>query len=118
MYLRSLSLSLGFVCCLLGAALAGKPGEPQPVQQVPAQVVERMQKVYDGTTDLHARFMQITEGVMGKRQASGEVWLKKPGKMRWNYEKPEKKLFIADGTTLWVYEPEDEQAFKQALSSS
>jgi len=38
--------------------------------------------------------------------------------MRWDYEKPEKKLFVADGTTLWVYEPEDEQAYKQALSSS
>ena len=55
---------------------------------------------------------------MGKRQASGTVALKKPGKMRWDYEKPEKKLFIADGTTLWVYEPEDEQAYKQPLSSS
>jgi outer membrane lipoprotein carrier protein len=38
--------------------------------------------------------------------------------MRWDYEKPEKKLFVADGTMLWMYEPEDEQAFRQPLSSS
>ena len=44
--------------------------------------------------------------------------LKKPGKMRWDYVKPEKKLMIADGQTLWVYEPEDEQAFKQDLRGS
>ena len=54
----------------------------------------------------------------GKKKASGEVWLKKPGKMRWDYAKPERKLMLSDGQTLWVYEPEDEQAFKQDLRSS
>ena len=41
------------------------------------------------------------------------MWLKKPGRMRWDYEKPEKKLMVSDGSTLWVYEPEDEQAATQ-----
>ena len=102
------------------AAAPAKPA-PSPAPAAPVNVkavVERVQKVYEGTQDLHARFDQETISVMGKRKASGEVWLKKPGKMRWDYEKPEKKLFVADGTNLWVYEPEDEQAFKQSLSSS
>lgn len=83
-----------------------------------SEVIARMQKFYEGTTALRGKFIQTLSGPMGKRQAAGQVVLKKPGKMRWDYEKPERKLFIADGTTLWVYEPEDEQAYKQPLTSS
>lgn len=83
-----------------------------------AEVVAQLQKNYEAIGSLRAKFAQTLVGPMGKRQASGTVMLKKPGKMRWDYEKPEKKLFVADGTTLWVYEPEDEQAYKQPLNSS
>ena len=38
--------------------------------------------------------------------------------MRWDYAKPEKKLMVSDGATLWVYEPEDEQAYKQDLKGN
>lgn len=83
------------------------------------EMVARVQKVYEATRDLHARFDQEIETAAGrKRQASGDLWLKKPGKMRWEYRQPEKKLMIANGETLWVYEPEDQQAFKQDLRSS
>ena len=82
------------------------------------QVVDRVQKLYEGTANLKARFAQTLETAMGKRQASGVLRLKKPGKMRWDYEKPEKKLFVTDGSILWMYEPEDEQAFRQPLNSS
>lgn len=116
-------LSLGLLCLGASGSAAAPAPAPAAAQQAPpttnvTAVVERVQKLYEGTTDLHARFTQTTKGIMGQRQAAGEVWLKKPGKMRWDYSKPEKKLFIADGTLLWVYEPEDEQAFKQPLSSS
>lgn len=100
------------------------PASPEPTTEAAAarppaaEVMARMQKFYEGTTALRAKFVQTLSGPMGKRQAAGGVILKKPGKMRWDYEKPERKLFIADGTTLWVYEPEDEQAYKQPLTSS
>lgn len=100
------------------AATAAPPAAPTAARPPAAQVVAQMQKVYEHTAAIKARFAQTLTGPTGKRQASGGVVLKKPGKMRWDYEKPEKKLFVADGTTLWVYEPEDEQAFKQSLSSS
>jgi outer membrane lipoprotein carrier protein len=84
-----------------------------------APLVSRIQKFYDSTRDLHAKFDQVLETDMGsKKKASGELWLKKAGKMRWDYSKPEKKLMVSDGQTLWVYEPEDAQAFKQDLRSS
>ena len=44
--------------------------------------------------------------------------MKKPGRMRWNYQKPDPKMYLADGDTLWLYEPEDKQAFKQDLKAS
>jgi outer membrane lipoprotein carrier protein len=83
------------------------------------EVVAKVQKFYDATKDLHARFEQTLESAIGKTtHASGDVWLKKPGKMRWDYAKPEKKEMVADGKHLWVYEEEDAQAFKQPMSSS
>ena len=50
-----------------------------------------------------------------KTNSSGEVTFKKPGRMRWDYEKPDKSSYITDGGVLWLYEPDDKQAFKQDL---
>jgi outer membrane lipoprotein carrier protein len=84
-----------------------------------ATLVSRVQKYYDSTKDLRARFeQQMQSPSRAPSKASGEVWLKKPGKMRWDYTTPEKKLMVSDGATLWVYEPEDEQAYKQDLKGN
>ncbi|HEX2569271.1 MAG TPA: outer membrane lipoprotein chaperone LolA [Polyangia bacterium] len=84
-----------------------------------AALVARMQKFYESTRDLHARFEQVVStGTGRKRMATGDVWLKKPGRMRWDYQKPEKKLMVADGETLWIYEPEDQQVFRQSMTAS
>lgn len=100
--------------------VAKNPGSENRAATRPpvAEVVAQLQKNYDSMGALRAKFSQVLSGPMGRRQAQGIVSLKKPGKMRWDYEKPEKKLFVADGVTLWVYEPEDEQAYKQPLNSS
>src|SRR5436305_577284 len=83
-------------------------------------VVERVQKRYDAAADFRAHFSQTLTNPTFKRKTalSGEVLLKKPGKMRWNYQTPDVKMYLADGTRLWLYEPEDRQAFKQDLKSS
>jgi outer membrane lipoprotein carrier protein len=98
-----------------GGAPAKEAAAKDPAQDLAA----RIQKFYETTKDLHARFEQTMEtGVGKKRTATGELWLKKPGRMRWEYQKPERKLMVADGQSLWVYEPEDQQAFRQSLTSS
>ena len=84
-----------------------------------ATVVARVQKFYDNTKDLRAKFeQQIDSASRAPSKASGEVWLKKPGKMRWDYAKPDKKLIVSDGGTLWFYDIEDEQAYKQDLKGN
>jgi outer membrane lipoprotein carrier protein len=84
-----------------------------------ATVVARVQKYYDATKDLRAKFEQLLDSPSrAPSKASGDVWLKKPGKMRWDYAKPEKQVIVSDGTTLWFYDPDDEQAYKQDLKGN
>src|SRR5215471_9603414 len=85
-----------------------------------ATVVARVQQRYDEATDFRARFTQTLTSAALKRttNSSGEVTFKKPGRMRWDYEKPDKSSYITDGGVLWLYEPEDKQAFKQDLKTS
>ncbi len=104
---------------LIVAALAAVAHAQEKKPESAATVVARVQKYYDATRDLRARFEQQLESPSrAPSKASGDVWLKKPGKMRWDYAKPDKKLMVSDGSTLWVYEPEDEQAYKQDLKGS
>ena len=53
-----------------------------------------------------------------KRTESGTLVLRKPGKMRWDYDQPKGKLFISDGKFLWLYTPEDNRAEKMQLKAS
>jgi outer membrane lipoprotein carrier protein len=41
--------------------------------------------------------------------ASGKVYIKYPGMMRWEYEKPDRQIIITDAERLWIYRPEDNQ---------
>src|SRR5437667_11374660 len=82
-----------------------------------ATVAERVQKRYDGAADFRASFNQTLTNTAFKRRtpSTGEVLLKKPGRMRWNYKTPEPKMYLSDGDLLWLYEPEDKPAFRQDL---
>jgi outer membrane lipoprotein carrier protein len=41
--------------------------------------------------------------------ANGRVYIKYPGMMRWEYEKPEQQIIITDADKLWIYRPADNQ---------
>jgi outer membrane lipoprotein carrier protein len=41
--------------------------------------------------------------------ASGKITVKRPGKMRWEYEEPDIQIIVTDGKNLWVYRPDDNQ---------
>jgi outer membrane lipoprotein carrier protein len=98
-------------------AMVAQAQEKKP--EAAATVVARVQKYYDATRDLRAKFeQQLDSPSRAPSKASGDVWLKKPGKMRWDYATPEKKVMVSDGSTLWVYVPEDEQAYKQDLKGN
>jgi outer membrane lipoprotein carrier protein len=77
-------------------------------------IVDKIQSYYANAGDYQASFTQTTSHKMFANKlerAYGTVKFKKGGLMRWEYAKPEKKLFIYDGKTLWIYEPEVPQVF-------
>jgi outer membrane lipoprotein carrier protein len=53
-----------------------------------------------------------------KRSESGMLVLRRPGKMRWDYDQPKGKLFVSDGKFLWLYTPADNKAEKMKLKES
>ena len=110
------------VVVLLGATSAGQTKPPSQIsssQALPpaADVAGALQRRYDAIKDFSASFTQTYEGGVLRRKASesGTVYVKKPGKMRWDYEKPEKKLFISDGRTMFMYFPADKQVMKNPV---
>ena len=80
-------------------------------QQSPVDLAQALQRKIDSVSDFQAAFTQVTEsGVLGRKHTErGQVAIKKPGKMRWDYENPEKKLFISDGRQVYLYTPRDKQ---------
>ena len=101
---------------LLSLLLLGAGGDRPKVEEV----VSKMQAFYEKTEDLKGKFKQVyTDTLYNSRKTSyGYLYVKKPGMMRWNYVKQERKSFIADGKMLWVWEPEDKQAFRNPLDSA
>jgi outer membrane lipoprotein carrier protein len=69
---------------------------------------------YDHLHSLQAQFIEVYRGSGIERTESGTLWLKKPGKMRWEYRSPREKLFVSDGKDAWFYVPGDRQARKTA----
>jgi len=69
---------------------------------------------YNHLRSLQAEFTEVYQGSGMDRTESGTVWLKKPGKMRWEYRSPKEKLFVSNGKDAWFYVPEDRQARKES----
>ncbi len=68
---------------------------------------------YNHLKTLEAEFTEVYRGSGMDRTESGTLWLKKPGKMRWEYRSPREKLFVSDGREAWFYVPGDQQARKE-----
>jgi outer membrane lipoprotein carrier protein len=63
-------------------------------------------------------FERYTDGNGGIVAESGTVYFSRPGRMRWEYESPEEKLFLVDGTNVWFYVPADHTASRAKFKES
>jgi len=72
------------------------------------QIVRRLEAKYRGAARLEAAFLEryIENGQLTRVEA-GKVYFQRPGKMRWDYESPEKNVFVIDGKNAWFYVPAD-----------
>jgi outer membrane lipoprotein carrier protein len=77
-------------------------------------VVNGLESTYGKMNDLKADFTQVAKNrSLGQDvKAEGTVYLKKGGKMRWEYKSPSPQQIVSDGTYLWVYTPELNQVNK------
>ncbi|MFZ0957837.1 MAG: outer membrane lipoprotein chaperone LolA [Candidatus Sulfotelmatobacter sp.] len=94
----------------LAAALLAAASPATDVKTLAAAVDEH----YNHLHTLQAQFTELYRGSGMERTESGTLWLKKPGKMRWEYRSPREKLFVSDGKDAWFYVPADHQARKTA----
>jgi outer membrane lipoprotein carrier protein len=86
-------------------------------------LVDRIQDHYQHTQSFSAKFSEELTGV-GRQKVtrSGQVFFKRPGKMRWDFDPPEKETVVSDGHKLYNYQPDlnqvielpIERAFKSA----
>ncbi len=93
---------------------------PVAAQSPTADTVARdLQRKYDRVTDFSADFVHSYRGGVLKQQATerGTLLVKKPGKMRWEYTAPEKKLFVSDGHKIYSYIPLDRQVIIGTMPS-
>jgi outer membrane lipoprotein carrier protein len=72
---------------------------------------------YNGMKSLRAEFTESYSGGGIRRVENGILWIKKPGKMRWEYTSPQKKTFVTDGSIAWFYVPGERQARRTPLKS-
>jgi outer membrane lipoprotein carrier protein len=98
----------------LAVALAAAPSAAAeaPARDATA-LAHQVQGYYERTKDLEARFVQdYTYATFGRTQtSSGTLRVKKPGKLRWEYETPAKKTVLVNGNRLTQYEPEANQVY-------
>ena len=100
---------------LLAFLLAAGPAAPAEDHGLAESIVRRIEERQARITDLVARFEQsYRSGLLGRELVErGVVSIKRPGRMRWEYQEPEEKLFISDGETFYFYVPEDKQVIVQ-----
>lgn len=83
---------------------------PNGLTQVDEAIFAGIEKRYAGA-GFSARFEQMStlKAMDITDTAKGTIIVKRPVKMRWVYEKPEKQEIVSDGKRLWIYRPQDNQ---------
>src|SRR5271163_351997 len=87
----------------------------------PAAVIRKLEARYHHAQTLKAAFYErySDSSSAGEGSAeSGTVYFSQPGRMRWEYESPEKKFFIVDGTNVWFYVPADRTVSRAKVKDS
>src|ERR1700719_5432742 len=81
--------------------------------------IRALQSRYARDRTLKASFFErYSDGKGAVQSESGTVYFSRPGRMRWDYESPEQKLFLVDGTNVWFYAPADRTASRAKMKES
>jgi outer membrane lipoprotein carrier protein len=98
--------------------LLPSPGSAQEQTDLTA-LIDGLQKKYSRMKGLAADFTQIYRGPDGRTlRESGRLTLKRPGKARWDYSSPEKKLFVSDGKNIFFHVEGERHATRAPVRQS
>lgn len=103
---------MGHMKALVSAiALLSIISAPAAQANDPLALAAKVQQRYNGIKDIRADFVQTYEGGVLRTKTSerGAVTIKRPGKMRFVYSKPERKEFVSDGVRFYAYLIADKQ---------
>ena len=82
-------------------------------------LLKGVEQRYNRAKTLQVQFNELYS-VQGRprKSESGELTLRKPGRMRWDYTSPSGKLFLSDGKDVYLYTPEAHKVEKTKLKAS
>jgi outer membrane lipoprotein carrier protein len=102
------------------AALAAALSMPVAAQNDPVALAAKVQQRYNGIKDFQGDFVQTYEGGVLRTRATerGTLAIKRPGRLRFTYTKPERKEFVSDGVRLYTHLVADKQVIVSAAPSA
>ncbi|MGH9432286.1 MAG: LolA family protein [Terriglobia bacterium] len=108
----AVGVAAGVALCLLAYLAQVPPVASATIRrsEIPLhEYVLRFERSYQGVKTLKADFLQSYFAWGRTRVESGTVYLAQGGRMRWEYQKPEPKLFLSTGKDLLLYVPGEKQ---------
>ena len=83
-----------------------------------ARTLKGIEDRYNRTQTLQLSFTESYQQQGRARVEKGDLFLRKPGRMRWQYTSPAGKLFVSDGKFIYSYTPQDNRAEKMKLKET
>jgi outer membrane lipoprotein carrier protein len=82
-------------------------------------LLKGVEQRYNRAKTLQVHFVEsYTVQGRARKSESGELTLRKPGRMRWDYSTPTGKLFVSDGKDVYLYTPESHRVERTKLKAS
>ena len=84
---------------------------------VHAEPVQRLQNFFQSTASMRAQFKQTVLDNQSRKvqEVTGVMQLQRPGKFRWDYNKPYVQIVVGDGKKVWLFDPELNQVTVRPL---
>lgn len=91
---------------------------PLSASDNPQSGIDSLRRFFKEVNSFSARFSQVVldERLSPIQESSGMLWIERPNKFRWDYEKPYQQRIVADGERLWVYDVGLQQVSVRRLS--
>jgi len=82
-------------------------------------MLKAVEKRYNSPRTIRVAFEQtLKQPGRPPRTESGDLYIRRPSRMRWEYRKPAGKLFLVDGNYVWFYNPSNNTVEKSRLKES